>query len=407
MSAPGHERRESGISPLFSMTIITLAILYVAYDTVWGLPPRANDYAIGRDFVNMWTGARFALSGDISTLFDWPLYVASQRAAFWPELAIHNWSYPPHVLLFTWPLGFFPYPVALALWDILGLTALFLAIRLALRTVEPPQRLWLTVAAMGAPVVAYNIVLGQFGLFIGALCITAWTLRKERPIIAGLLIGILTIKPHLGLLWPVLLLLERRFTVLASAAATTVALVVATSLIFGWSVFPDYLAYAAPTQSMILVNTDLLAVNPTPMMIARAFGLPAEAGIWFIAAVAPIAFAAFLYVQWAKVEDTVKFAMFGATTFLILPYAFTYDSTILIVPLVLLLERASQTGPRLILMACYFLPLLGMASPPLHVPLAVVGLMALAVLLVTVSRPLSRDRCREPASVARVPDPLA
>ncbi len=393
MSEDDHGRRKPAISPAFASAMAAMAVLYVAVDAVWGLPPRGDRFAIGHDFVNMWMGAKFALSGDISTLFDWPRYVPAMRAEFWPEMLPHNWSYPPHVLLFTWPLGLLPYHAALVLWDLLGLSAFFLAIRFAMKTVAAPDRFWLIVAAMGAPVVASNIVLGQFGLFIGALCVAAWLLRDKRPIVAGILIGILTIKPHLGLLWPVLLLIERRFAVIASAVATTGLLVVVTSAIFGWSAFPDYIAYAAPTQSLILVDADLSNISPTPMMMARILGLPAEYGYGFVAIIAPLAFVAFVYVMLKSVDDAIRFAMFGTATFLVLPYAFTYDSAMLIAPIILLLQRTERPGPRLIMLMAYLLPLLGMISPLIHLPVAAISLMLLAgFFVVETTRASSADR---------------
>ena len=47
-----------------------------------------------------------------------------------------------------------------------------------------------------------------------------------------MLFGILTIKPQIGMLLPVILLLERRWLTIASAVVTTAILVVLTSMLF-------------------------------------------------------------------------------------------------------------------------------------------------------------------------------
>ena len=43
---------------------------------------------------------------------------------------------------------------------------------------------------------------------------------EDRPIRAGILIGLLTIKPQLGLLIPVILIAERSYATFAAAAVT-------------------------------------------------------------------------------------------------------------------------------------------------------------------------------------------
>lgn len=375
------------ITPRFSLGILAFSVFYVGYDVIFGFPPRGTFYAVGRDFVNMWMGARLALSGNVATLFDWTAYVEALRATFWHGMAVHNWSYPPHVLLFTWPLGLLPYHVALVFWDTIGLTAFFGAARLAFRSQSPERRTWLSLAAIGAPVVAFNIVLGQFDLYIGALLVAALTLRERRPLISGILIGLLTVKPHLGLLVPLLLLAERRYQVILSAAATTAGLVVATSLVFGWSVFPDYIAYAGPAQLHVLTTYERLDwIMPTPMLMARTLDLPISYGWIFVAVAAPAAFCAFLYVLRSGADDAVKSAMLVVSTVLILPYAFSYDTALLIVPLVLLMDRMDAPWQQFILLGIYMLPAVGMATALTGIPISTAFLAAFAGLLVREAR---------------------
>lgn len=386
------------ITPRFALGILSFSTFYVIYDAVIGFPQRGDFYAIGRDFVNMWMGARLALSGSISTLFDWPAYVDLLRTTFWPTYAIHNWSYPPHVLLFVWPLGLLPYHVALVLWDALGLLAFFASARLAFRSMQPERRNWLSLAAIGSPVVALNIVLGQVGLYVGAILVSAWVLRDRRPIVSGILVGLLTMKPHLGLLLPIVLLIERRYAVVLSAATTTLVLVLATSLIFGWSVFPDYIAYAGPTQLHVLTTYDRLDwIMPTPMMMARTLDLPIDYGWFFVAAAAPAALIAFFYVMLREANDASKLAMTVVATILILPYAFTYDTTLFVIPVVLLMDRMEKPWQMMVLLGAYMLPALGLATMISGIPLATASLVAFAFLLVyEARRPAQRDEVVAP-----------
>jgi hypothetical protein len=55
--------------------------------------------------------------------------------------------------------------------------------------------------------------------------------------IAGVLFGILTVKPQLGLLLPIIRLLERRWATIASTVMTIAFLFVVTAMLFGWDVW--------------------------------------------------------------------------------------------------------------------------------------------------------------------------
>src|ERR1043165_9269548 len=68
---------------------------------------------IDRDFANYWLAGHMVLARDAQSLFDPQTYVARLHAAFGAGLSPHNWGYPPHILLFLWPLGLLHYKSAL------------------------------------------------------------------------------------------------------------------------------------------------------------------------------------------------------------------------------------------------------------------------------------------------------
>jgi hypothetical protein len=55
----------------------------------------------------------------------------------------------------------------------------------------------------------------------------------RRPLLAGLLVGLLTIKPQLGVLIPVLLIASGRWRVFTVATVTALALAAAAVMLFG------------------------------------------------------------------------------------------------------------------------------------------------------------------------------
>jgi hypothetical protein len=147
--------------------------------------------AIGRDFLNTWMGGRSALAEGPAAWFDFRVYNDLLRALIGITES-YFWSYPPHVLLFIWPFGLMPYLPAFVLWT-LGGFALFLYAAAA-GGVERKHVLFVAVA----PAVAVNVFIGQNGFFTAAPLIGGLVNLDRRPVLAGVLFGILTIRPQLG-----------------------------------------------------------------------------------------------------------------------------------------------------------------------------------------------------------------
>src|SRR4051812_6983812 len=110
-------------------------------------------------------GARAALAVDPSHWFDPAAYNAALRQLFGADYGYHIWSYPPHLLLFTWPLGLLPYASAYVAWSVLGLLAYLIV---AADERREPLHLALLVLA---PAVTVNLAFGQIGFVIAALMI--------------------------------------------------------------------------------------------------------------------------------------------------------------------------------------------------------------------------------------------
>src|SRR6266568_2789344 len=179
---------------------------------------------IGYDFMAFWSAARLALAGRPEAAFDGPTIAAIQHAAvpFLPNIWF-PWHYPPIFLLVVAPLGLLPYPAALAVFG-LGTAALWAAL---VRDVLPDRRAWIVAAA----------ALAGFALL--------WL--ERRPVAAGILVGLLAVKPHLALLFPLALLAEGRWRSIAAAAATVLALVAASIVAFGWASWVAFLHHVPLT----------------------------------------------------------------------------------------------------------------------------------------------------------------
>lgn len=198
------------------------------------------------DFSNLWAGGRFALDGNVSLLFDPEAYRAALRAMFNPKLPDQEWSYPPSFLLIGAPLAMLPILPAYLIWT-LGTTAALYAAILPLKL--PPLA---RAAILLSPAMMMNALLGQNGALTTALLVAGLWHAPKRPWLAGLLFGLLSMKPHLGMLVPVCLLASGNWRAIFASAISTAAVVVMTGLIFGWQTWAGFIDVTGPLMTAIM-----------------------------------------------------------------------------------------------------------------------------------------------------------
>jgi len=105
---------------------------------------------------------------------------------------MHIGSYPPHFLLFTWPLAPLPYFAAYLLYATIGLLLYLVVVS------DGRHRADILLLIALAPAAIVNIWCGQTGFWIAALLIGGLVQLDRRPILAGILFGILTSSRSLG-----------------------------------------------------------------------------------------------------------------------------------------------------------------------------------------------------------------
>ena len=192
---------------------------------------------------------------------------------------------------------------------------------------------------------------GQNGFYTAALLIGGLLSLDRRPILAGVLFGLLTIKPQMGLLLPVILLLERRWVTIASAVATVAVLVTATAMLFGWSVWLEFLQKVLPQQRWLTEHGGdfLFALVGSVYFGARLVHLPqgVDWALQWIACAFALASVAWTY--WCRRDPALSFALFATATFLFTPYILSYDMVILGFVVATLRGRSDNTRRTLAL----------------------------------------------------------
>jgi hypothetical protein len=343
--------------------VVLLAFILFARDvmTTYFTPwPSIRGYAIwGRDFVNVWTSGKLLLQDRLDLLYDIHGYRAFMDSLFPDSLRDHNYSYPPPTLLYTWIFALLPYMAALALWIAATGAAFVAAARPYLKQAGIP--FWVAIVT---PAAIANIWAGHYGLIIGALWLGAFHLLPRRPVLAGVMIGLMLMKPHLAILAPLILIRRGDWRAFAAAAFTVALLVGVSILLFGVEMWQTYLTRTAVVQANMVddVGTFFITMMPTVMPATAMVGIPYGWG-WAIQILVALGAVAALLVWMPRDSRTAGLAG-GVATFLVLPYAFNYDMTVPGLAALLVLQGLDKDAPlRLSLPAAlvFSLPLSVMA----------------------------------------------
>ena len=161
----------------------------------------------GSDFWAFWKASRAALEGE-------SIYTPS-----------FHFPYPPHSLFLFVPFGLGSFEIGLTLFNFAGLALFAWAVKPYLPKGFP------LVFAVCTPATLLCLFFGQTGLIVGGLWLLAF--RGKWAAVAAL-----TFKPHLGVLsilalkgWPDLL----------RVAALAMLLVAASTIIFGFDIWADFI----------------------------------------------------------------------------------------------------------------------------------------------------------------------
>jgi hypothetical protein len=360
---------------LAGVLLLVFGIYSVAY---WVATLTSGAPYLFGDAFGLWSWARFLDTHPASEIYDpVALHTAQVALGFDRDFAF---AYPPTFLLVLRPMGLLPCGVAIA--AMIAVTgALYLW-----ATVGREWRSSLLLAAIVAPTTTMTIVAGQSGFLTAALLIGGFRLVDRRPILAGVLFGLLSYKPQFGLLVPVALLAARLWSCIAAAIATAVALVIVTGVMFGSTVWPSWIA-ALPAYShhFAAESSGVLHLMPTVLATLIQFGVsPAAAGPmqWSATIVA----AAIVWISFRFGKRELAAAGLLAASFLATPYAFVYDMPTVTTAVLWVIAERRRSGDSfgsdeiLILMLATIAPITLPAGAK-HFPLVAVSLILLLVVV--------------------------
>ena len=370
-------------------SLILLAV-YAAAIVAWitlssGLTDR-NGKPLGTDFSSFYAAGSLALEGHAVAAYDMAAHYAREQQLFGAETPFYGWFYPPLFLLIAAPLALMPYALALAIWQ--GATlALYLAVMAAIlravRTSRPELAGTLGLAALAFPAVFINLGHGQNGFLSAALLGGALLALPRRPLLAGVLFGLLAYKPQFALVIPVALLAASQWRAIGAAAITVAALAVVTSFAFGIDIWSSFAASTETSRKLLLQDGDVGFEKLQSVFAAVRMwggGVPLAYAVQGAASVAVIGSVAWI---WQSSDDrNVKSATVIVATLLASPHVLDYDLTILGPAIAFAVCAGFAGGFRnyeiSILAAAWFVPLLARsAAGATGIPVGLAALIAL------------------------------
>jgi len=199
---------------------------------------------------------------------------------------------------------------------------------------------------------------------------------EHRPGRAGIFAALLTIKPHLGLLIPPILLARRAWRTILVAAAVAMALVAVSGALFGFDMWYDYLTRMSRFQAALLADRTSFFLGMMPgsfTQLTYTMGA-SDALAWAVHILVGLAALLLVWRAERRGASLHELAFIAATaTFLILPYAFNYDMTVVALGFALLLFGRWSELPgwrRAVLIAGYLSPQLTFVGKLVSFPVA-------------------------------------
>jgi hypothetical protein len=248
--------------------------------------------------------------------------------------------YPPPFLLLVTPLGFVSFPIAFAVW-LFATCAFYIA---ATRRLAPLP------SSMALPVVFPSALVGQNGFLFTGLFACAIEALQSRPFVSGILFGCFVFKPQLAPLIPIALIATRAWRALAGAILSSLLLLLAGLLAFGFGSYIACLRMMAQYGQFVSHGDWPWTEMASVFAFLRFFGMPQVVALFIQLLAAAFAGIATWRVWAARRES--RAAVLAAATVLVPPYLFTYDALLLALPFAWMIERGQRRAAFLVWIAC-------------------------------------------------------
>jgi len=396
---------------------------------------------LGTDFSNVYAAGTYVLEGKPDVPFDPPRQYVREQDIFGKATPFYGWHYPPYFLFIAGALAKLPYGLALTVWQA-GTLLLYLLMIWGIvassprvrgegrddREVPPGSesrigpltlarfahstspraagRGELFLLALAYPAVLINIGHGQNGFLTAALLGGALIVLDRRPVLAGILIGLLVYKPQFGLMIPLALVAGGYWRTFAAAAATVAVLTLVTTLAFGPEVWPAFKASTEFSRSVVLEQgqTGWQKIQSV-FSWARMWGAPIRLAYALQGALTIAIGVAIVRLWRSAAAPALKNAALCLAAILATPYSLDYDMMVLAPAIAFFAADGFRRGfgpfEKTALAALWLVPLL--ARSIAQATLIPLGVPAMLVTFILLLRRAELDRSPSPAFNSRRP----
>lgn len=336
-------RRIRGGHVLAGLVLLVLTLWYVFCAQLAALPPEVRPYAA--DFNTFYAAARLAHENGLADAYRiGALDAADFMGPDTPSRTV-LYTYPPQFAFVLWPFATLERGVAFALF--VGLSLAFYLIVLLRVAGRHAGMVLLT----GLPVLMISVENGQSSLLVGGLAGLYVLMALDRGAGAGLPLGLMVIKPHLGLGFGLNALAEARLGLLAVAFSVAILSGVLATLVFGTGIWAPFLESGSAAADKLAVKE--FKLDRMTSVYALAVTAGATHGLAMAAHLVGAALAALAIVWTARraLGLRTRLGIAALLTLAFSPYVYDYDQSIMLIALALLWEdliRRSRLWERLL-----------------------------------------------------------
>lgn len=311
----------------------------------------------GIDFSILYAASSLALQGQPSLVYDVEVHHQTLETVMGTELPyLLGWFYPPHYILMTLPAGLLPFKISLYFFISLTLAAYAFTIY---KIAPHPTALLL---ALSFPGVLMNLNWAQNGFLLASLMGLGLHFIDKRPMIAGLMLGILSFKPQYAILPYLVLLIGRHWKTLFWTTFFSLLLMFTSALILGTEVWFKYI-HQIPVIRELIANDwiNVNGINVSPYTTIRLFSYDTDLAATIQTL---LSFMVVILVIWTWIKarnDYLRNTILTSGIILLSPYILVYDLTLLALPLAFygwdIYQRGKLPGELQVLIFTFLLPI--------------------------------------------------
>ena len=414
--------------PLIVSVVLLAVIFGFSPNFRWASGPDVTPY--GGDFLHEWLGGYVARTGDRQRFYD-PRYVQSIQHD--PDIVGFEWDkskylslvYPPFYYLMVSPFSLLPVAVGAWIWAGLMIGCLVATVWLLDRycVVRFGQSMpWLLPASLLFLPIIENFTTSQKGtLCLLLLTATFLLCDTKQPFWAGVVFGLLAFKPQLTLVIGLAMLWKRQWRFVFGGALTG-AILASLCLLLGWDVCQQYVRFSMEASTyMQTAGYDLHKSHCLDGFFALLSGhespLAARAATLIAAGIVLVLLARLVRgrPESGTPQFATQFSGLVLATLMLSPHLFTYDLTLLLLPVCLMGMQvarrmldpgAPRAGIKWLLILLYSLSgASSLVASRIGVQVSVLLMFALLVLLVRLrsgKRGTGSEECRVKDAVVGV-----